>query len=106
VIYKTVSDLRDDINKTLVEKNAAIKLQKQSKGILVWIEYKGKRSLGFYADVSRYKNRLTKEGMNSWVQDSLAQLSLVEQIESIFLNKGVSSSFESSISLKIEKMYS
>jgi len=47
------------------------------------LEYNGKKSLGFYANTDKNKDRLTKEGMKLWVQNSLAQLSLVEQIESI-----------------------
>lgn len=83
-----------------------MKIQEQSGGgILVWIEYNGRKSLGFFADSPKNQNRLTKEGMNLWIQSSVDQLSLVEQIESVALSKNIGSSKDSFVSIEIKKLY-
>jgi len=103
--YEAVRLVRDEVMNEFTDKTTEIKIQEQSgKWILIWLEYNGKKSLGFYANTDKNKDRLTKEGMKLWVQNSLAQLSLVEQIESIAWERNINSSKEGPISLKIKKL--
>ena len=62
-------------------------------------------SLGFYADSIKNQNRLTKEGMSSWIQFSIDQLLLVEQIQSVALSKNIEPSKNSFISMEIKKLF-
>ncbi|HBB27295.1 TPA: hypothetical protein DCZ36_02245, partial [Candidatus Gracilibacteria bacterium] len=105
-IYATLSKLKSEIATDFPDKNIEMKIQEQSGGgILVWIEYNGRKSLGFFADSPKNQNRLTKEGMNLWIQSSVDQLSLVEQIESVALSKNIGSSKDSFVSIEIKKLY-
>lgn len=103
-IYNKVLKLKEDtdIENILSENNAEMKITKACKWIHVSIKQNWKTSLGFYANTQAWKARTEKEGMMQWVQYSLEQLALVEQIESTLRNKGIPNS---SISLKIEKKY-
>ena len=107
-IFNTFSVLRVEMVEQFADKNIEIRIQEQSGGgILIWIQYKGKNSLGFYANSEKNKNRLTKEGMALWIQFSIDQLSLVEQIESIAFSKNIGSSKDSFVSMdKPKKLYS
>ena len=103
--YETVRAIRDEVMKDFTNKTTEIRIQEQSgKWILVWLEHNGKKSLGFYVNTDKNKDRLTKDGMKLWVHDSLAQLSLVEQIESIAWERNINSTKDSPISLKIKKL--
>ncbi|MDD5197678.1 MAG: hypothetical protein PHN60_02355 [Candidatus Gracilibacteria bacterium] len=105
-IYATLSKLRSEIMAGFPDKNIEMKIQEQSGGgILVWMEYKGMGSLGFYADSIKNQNRLTKEGMSSWIQFSIDQLLLVEQIQSVALSKNIGLSKNSFVSMEIKKLY-
>ena len=107
-IFNTFSVLRVEMVEQFADKNIEIRIQEQSGGgILIWIQKKGKNSLGFYANSEKNKNRLTKEGMALWIQFSIDQLSLVEQIESIAFSKNIGSSKDSFVSMdKPKKLYS
>ncbi|EKD44258.1 MAG: hypothetical protein ACD_71C00193G0001 [uncultured bacterium (gcode 4)] len=105
-IYATLSKLRSEIMTDFPDKNIEMKIQEQSGGwILVWMEYKGMGSLGFYADSIKNQNRLTKEGMSSWIQSSINQLLLVEQIQSVALSRNIGPSKNSFVSMEIKKLY-
>lgn len=106
-IYATLSKLKSEMATDFPDKNIEMKIQEQSGGgMLVWIEYNGRKSLGFFADSPKNQNRLTKEGMNLWIQSSIDQLSLVEQIETIALSKNIGLSKSSSfVSMEIKKLY-
>lgn len=105
-IYATLSKLKSEIATDFPNKNIEMKIQEQSGGgILVWVEYNGRKSLGFFADSPKNQNRLTKEGMNLWIRSSIDQLSLVEQIETIALSKNIGSSKDSFVSIEIKKLY-
>lgn len=105
-IYATVSKIRGEIMADFSENGTSIQIQEQLAGrVLVWVEHKGNRSLGFFADTPKFKDRLTKQGMRSWVRDSVNQLAVVEQIESLALERDIGSSQESALSMKIKKMY-
>lgn len=105
-IYATLSKLKNEVATAFPDKNIEMKIQEQSGGwILVWVEYNRRKSLGFFADSPKNQNRLTKEGMNLWIQSSIDQLSLVEQIETIALSKNIGSSKDSFVSIEIKKLY-
>lgn len=105
-IYATVSEIRGEIMADFSENGTSMQIQEQMGGrVLVWVEHKGNRSLGFFADTPKFKDRLTKQGMRSWVRDSINQLAMVEQIESLALERDIGSSQESALSMEVKKMY-
>lgn len=103
--YKTLSKLRQEIMSELPEKNLKIKIQEQKGGrLLVWLEFKGKKSIGYYAGTPKHRARLTKEGMKQWIDDSVEQIWLVDQIESVAQTREISSFHNGSVSMKIRKI--
>lgn len=103
-VYNKVLKLKEDtdIENILSRNNAEMKITKACKWIHVSIKQNWKISLGFYANTQVWKARTEKEGMIQWIQYSLDQLALVEQIESTLRDKGIPNG---TISLKIEKKY-
>lgn len=106
-IFETVSKIRNEVMGDFSHHNVQVKIQEQSGGhVLVWLEYNGKKSLGFCADNNKNENCLTKKGMSTWIQESINQLSLIERIESIALAENIDSSKESFTSMKTDKRWS
>ncbi|OIP54064.1 hypothetical protein AUK10_01655 [Candidatus Gracilibacteria bacterium CG2_30_37_12] len=105
-LFADVKSIRDEVVKEFPT-SLQVKLREDKGGrVLVYVEYNGKKSLGFYADSPKFKNRLTEVGMRKWVADSIYQLTQVEEIESIAHQHGISTSLDSPISMKVKKMYS
>lgn len=105
-VFETVSKIKNEVMGDFSHHKVQVKIQEQSGGhVLVWLEYNGKKSLGFYADNLKSHSRLTKQGMSTWIQDSMNQLSTIEQIESIAHTKNIGSGKDSTLSMKINKKY-
>ena len=102
--YIIVSKVRSEVMADFPNKNINIRIQEQIWGrILVWLEYQGERSLGFYADSLKFQNRLTTWWMNAWVEDSLHQLSVVKQLKLLWSSRGIND--KGSISMIIKSKY-
>lgn len=58
--------------------------------VLVWIEWNGKKSLGYYADSPKYTQRLSLDGMQKWANATLTTLAHIDTVEQIAREKQLS----------------
>jgi hypothetical protein len=60
-VLATVSVLKNEILAEMNDKHLAIKVREDAeKHIHTFLEYKGKVSLGYHAEMPQFRNRLTK----------------------------------------------
>ncbi len=106
-LFTTTSNIWNQLEKEMWDKDLKFKIIKTNDWhINIWIEYKEKRSIWFYAELPRFQNIITKSWMKWWIQDRVQQLNTMESIEKIATWKWISFSFWNNwVSMKINQLY-
>lgn len=105
-VYNTVWKIGNDVVTDFKDTDLKFQIIKTSDWhVNVWIEYKWKKSIGFYAELPRFKDIITKTWMKLRIQDRIHQLNIIEQIKSIWEVIWIGISEKSVISLKVHQLY-
>lgn len=108
-IYKTVSEFIKEIKSELPD-GFELKIQEQVWWrILVWSEFDGKKSIWYYADSTKFKDRLSKDAIKNWANNRYNNFLTIKQIENIALQKQISlykNDKKTPIYIEIKELYS
>lgn len=104
-IFTAATKLKNEVSAELNNPELVVHIrQMPGNHVHASLVYRGKTSLGFYAEMPQFKNRLTDSGMKQWIRDSVRQLDTVGLIESIGRSKHMGTK-DSTIGMRIKKRY-
>lgn len=107
-IYNQVTSNIKELNKELPD-GLVLKVTKTSDGhINVWSEFGKRRTIWYYADSPKFKDRLSKEAMKAWVMERYDNHLLIWKIETVALSKWawLSKNDKSIVYIEIKELFS
>lgn len=107
-IYNQVTSNIKELNKELPDW-LVLKVTKTSDGhINVWSEFGKRRTIWYYADSPKFKDRLSKEAMKAWVMERYDNHLLIWKIETVALSKWawLSKNDKSIVYIEIKELFS
>lgn len=107
-VFSIVSRNIEDIKSDLPEWFNVKYIKTKEWRINVWTEFMGKKSLWYYADSPKFKDRLDKKWFKNWIVDRYNNFLMIEQLKNIALEKQISLSKNDSntpIYIQIEETY-
>lgn len=107
-VFDRVSTLRQSILAEFQEPNLDIRVRKTAQNhVHVYLTYYGKDSLGFYAEMPQFANRMEAAGMKEWIRESIAQLRTVNMIESVAQSRNIGKiPQQASVMFQTRRLYS
>lgn len=107
-IYNQVSSYIKELNKELPGWQVLKVIKTSDWHINVWSEFGKRRTIWYYADSSKFKDRLSKDAMKAWAMERYDNHLLIWQIETVALNKwvGLSKNDKSIVYIEIKELFS
>lgn len=88
--YKQLKKLTQDVQAKFNIPGMEVRIQENSgKRFKIWVSYRGNTSKSFFTTTKKYQNRLTPEGMETWVNDTMDYLSHLETVERVAQNESI-----------------
>lgn len=107
-VFSIVSRNIEDIKSDLPEWFNVKYIKTKEWRINVWTEFMGKKSLWYYADSPKFKDRLNKKWFKNWIVDRYNNFLMIEQLKNIALEKQISllkNDSKTPIYIQIEETY-